>query len=118
MLVIVAILLIFGAVVRHKWKNAAAKKEEILRLLAAASGEEAEIAKLEAVDVFKSSPPPVPTPLPQIQKPYSCAVCYSPTTTRCSQCKAVRYWLVFACLWVLCLDLVYLSIFLPQFLFL
>lgn len=123
MLVIVAILLIFGAVVRHKWKNAAAKKEEILRLLAAASGEEAEIAKLEAVDVFKSSPPlsPSPSPLPlppQIQKPYFCAVCYSPTTTRCSQCKAVRYWLVFACFWVLCLDLVYLSIFLLQFLFL
>ncbi|XP_042039381.1 ubiquitin carboxyl-terminal hydrolase 16-like [Salvia splendens] len=89
MLVIVAILLIFGAVVRHKWKNAAAKKEEILRLLAATAYEEAEIAKLEVVDVYKPpSPPPPPT---QIQKGNYCAVCFSSTTTRCSQCKAVRY---------------------------
>lgn len=90
MLVIVAILLIFGAVVRYKWKNAASKKEEILRLLAAASQEEAEIAKLEVFDVYKSPPPPPPQP--QIQKRYYCAVCYSASTTRCSQCKAVRYW--------------------------
>ncbi|KAH6823389.1 ubiquitin-specific protease 17 [Perilla frutescens var. hirtella] len=89
MLVIVAILLIFGAVVRHKWKNAAAKKEEILRLLAAASHEEAEIAKLQGVDVYESPPPPPPPP--QIQNQYFCAVCYCPTTTRCSQCKSVRY---------------------------
>ncbi|KAL1566819.1 ubiquitinyl hydrolase 1 [Salvia divinorum] len=86
MLVIVAILLIFGAVVRHKWKNAAAKKEEILRLLAATSYEEAEIAKLEVVDVYNS-----PSPPPQILKGYYCAVCFSSTTTRCSKCKAVRY---------------------------
>lgn len=90
MLVIVAILLFFGAVVRHKWKNAAAKKEEILRLLAAASDEEAEIAKLQGVDVYESPPPPLPPP-PQIQTQFFCAVCYCPTTTRCSQCKSVRY---------------------------
>lgn len=24
-----------------------------------------------------------------------CAVCYCPTTTRCSRCKAVRYWSVY-----------------------
>lgn len=91
MFVVVVILLIFGAVVRHKWKNAAAKKEEILRLLAAASHEEAEIAKLQAVDVYES-PPPMPPQQPlQMQKRYYCAVCFSPTATRCSQCKAVRY---------------------------
>ncbi|KAK6119992.1 hypothetical protein DH2020_046232 [Rehmannia glutinosa] len=44
MLVIVAILLIIGAVVRCKLKNEAAKKEEILRLVAMASEEEEEIA--------------------------------------------------------------------------
>lgn len=26
---------------------------------------------------------------------YQCAVCYAPTTMRCSRCKAVRYWFVF-----------------------
>lgn len=25
---------------------------------------------------------------------YQCAVCYSPTTMRCSQCKLTRYWFV------------------------
>ncbi|KAL8549234.1 hypothetical protein ACS0TY_008182 [Phlomoides rotata] len=88
MLVIVAILLIFGAVVRHKWKNAAAKKEEILRLLAVASDEEAEMSKLQAVDVYYSSSSSPPA---QIENPYYCAACYCPTTTRCSQCKTVRY---------------------------
>lgn len=97
MLVIVAILLVFGAVVRYKWRNAAAEKEEILRLVARVSEEEAEIEKLQAVEEYNSpfSPvaaPPPPTPPPsQIEKPHYCAVCYCPTTTRCSKCKAVRY---------------------------
>ncbi|XP_011097488.1 ubiquitin carboxyl-terminal hydrolase 19 [Sesamum indicum] len=95
MIVIVAILLIFGVVVRHKWRNAAAKKEEILRLVAMASEEEAEIAKLQAVDGYSYTPPPPPPPPspppPPLEKRCYCAVCYRPTTTRCSQCKAVRY---------------------------
>ncbi|KAL0396506.1 UNVERIFIED_CONTAM: Ubiquitin carboxyl-terminal hydrolase 17 [Sesamum calycinum] len=93
MIVIVAILLIFGVVVRHKWRNAAAKKEEILRLVAMASEEEAEIAKLQAVDGYSYTPPPPPppSPPPQLEKRCYCAVCYRPTTTRCSQCKALRY---------------------------
>ncbi|KAK4411722.1 Ubiquitin carboxyl-terminal hydrolase 17 [Sesamum angolense] len=92
MIVIVAILLIFGVVVRHKWRNASAKKEEILRLVAMASEEEAEIAKLQAVDGYSyTPPPPPPSPPPQLEKRCYCAVCYRPTTTRCSQCKAVRY---------------------------
>ncbi|PIN16971.1 Ubiquitin carboxyl-terminal hydrolase [Handroanthus impetiginosus] len=90
MLVIITILLIFGFVVRHKWRNAAAKKEEILRLVAVTSEEEAEIAKLQAMDGY-SSPPPPPAPQQQLEKRYYCAVCYCPTTTRCSRCKAVRY---------------------------
>ncbi|KAI3451214.1 hypothetical protein Pfo_007879 [Paulownia fortunei] len=87
MLVIVGILLIFGLVVRHKWRNGAAKKEEILRLVAVASEEEAEIAKLQAIEEYNSPPPPQP----QLEKQYYCAVCHCPTTTRCSRCKAVRY---------------------------
>ncbi|EYU39312.1 hypothetical protein MIMGU_mgv1a001469mg [Erythranthe guttata] len=88
MLVIVVILLIFGAVVRRKWGNEAAKREEILRLVAAASEEEAEIAKIQAVDGYDFRPEPPPQ---QLEKKYYCAVCCCPTTTRCAQCKAVRY---------------------------
>ncbi|KAL7104312.1 hypothetical protein ACP275_08G236100 [Erythranthe tilingii] len=94
MLVIVGILLIFGLVVRHKWRNGAAKKEEILRLVAVASEEEANIAKLQAIEEYHNSPPPPPPPphlQPQLEKQYYCAVCHCPTTTRCSRCKAVRY---------------------------
>ncbi|CAA0812515.1 Ubiquitin carboxyl-terminal hydrolase 17 [Striga hermonthica] len=87
MLVIVGILLIFGLVVRYKWKNGAAKKEEILRLVAVASEEEERIARLQAFEEY-SSPP---QPQPQLENQHYCAVCCSPTTTRCSQCKAVRY---------------------------
>ncbi|KAI3922161.1 hypothetical protein MKX01_005850 [Papaver californicum] len=36
-----------------------------------------------------NSPLPAPPPPPPPQ--YQCALCYAPTTTRCSQCKSVRY---------------------------
>ncbi|KAL2504507.1 Ubiquitin carboxyl-terminal hydrolase 17 [Abeliophyllum distichum] len=74
--------------VRQKWKNATAKKEELLRLVTMASEEEAQIASIKAVEEYKSSP--LPPPL-RLEKRYYCAVCLCPTTTRCSQCKAVRY---------------------------
>ncbi|CAA2989381.1 ubiquitin carboxyl-terminal hydrolase 17 isoform X1 [Olea europaea subsp. europaea] len=93
MIAIVAILLIFGFVVSQTWKNVAAKKGEILRLVAMASKEDAEIAKLQVVEAY-NSPPPFPqveNSVQQVEKRYYCAVCYCPTTTRCSQCKAVRY---------------------------
>ncbi|KAA8546739.1 hypothetical protein F0562_003168 [Nyssa sinensis] len=73
--------MIFGLVLRHKWRNAVARNEEIMRLVAMAS-REAEMAELEAVVESSSMPAP---------KPYQCAVCFCPTTTRCSLCKAVRY---------------------------
>ncbi|KAL2528150.1 Ubiquitin carboxyl-terminal hydrolase 17 [Forsythia ovata] len=88
MLIIVGILLIFCLVVRQKWKNATAKREEILRLVTMASEEEAEIADIKSVEEYK--PSPLPPPL-RLEKRYYCAVCLCPTTTRCSQCKAVRY---------------------------
>lgn len=94
MLVIIGILLIFGLVVRHKWRNGAAKKEEILRLAAVASEEELNIAKLQAIEEYNSPP----HPQTQLENQYCCAVCRCPTTTRCSRCKAVRYWWVLLCL--------------------
>ncbi|XP_057783867.1 ubiquitin carboxyl-terminal hydrolase 17 [Salvia miltiorrhiza] len=94
MLVIVGILLLFGLVVRHKWRNGAAKKEAILRLVAVASEEEAQIAKLQAVEQYNSQHveyTPQPSNTQQLEAQHFCAVCRCPTTTRCSRCKAVRY---------------------------
>lgn len=62
-----------------------AKREEIMRLVAMAS-EEAAMAEVEAFTAYDA------VLLPQ---PFQCVVCYCPTTMRCSQCKAVRYWFVF-----------------------
>ncbi|KAG7994178.1 hypothetical protein I3843_01G043900 [Carya illinoinensis] len=67
--------------IRLKWRDAAAKKEEIMRLVAMAS-EEAALAEVEATVEYTSMP---------VVRRYQCAVCYSPTTMRCSQCKIVRY---------------------------
>lgn len=71
---------VIGLVVRRKWRLAVARSEEIKRLLILAS-EEAARAELETSAVSFS---------PQ----FHCAVCFCPTTTRCSRCKAVRYWYV------------------------
>lgn len=75
---------VIGFVVRYKWRRAAAKQEEIKRLLVLAS-EEAARAELEASAGYGTV---------SISSPYQCAICYSPTTTRCARCKAVRYWYV------------------------
>ncbi|KAL1536757.1 ubiquitinyl hydrolase 1 [Salvia divinorum] len=94
MLVIVCILLLFGLVVRHKWRNGAAKKEAILRLVAVTSEEEAQIAKLQAIEQYNSKQveyTPQPSNTQQLEAQHFCAVCRCPTTTRCSRCKAVRY---------------------------
>ncbi|XP_023524046.1 ubiquitin carboxyl-terminal hydrolase 16-like [Cucurbita pepo subsp. pepo] len=69
-------------VIRRKWRLSVARKEEINRLLVLSS-EEAFRAELEATSGYTSlsfTPPG-----------HQCAVCYSPTTTRCARCKAVRY---------------------------
>lgn len=73
-------------VVRRKWRIAAARKEEIMRLLILAS-EEAARAELESAAEYGS------VVVSAAARP-QCAVCYCPTTTRCSRCKAVRYWSV------------------------
>ncbi|XP_061353476.1 ubiquitin carboxyl-terminal hydrolase 17 isoform X2 [Gastrolobium bilobum] len=79
---VVYVVLVLGFVVfRYVWRNAEAKKEEIIRLVEDAAME------MEAVSwsVEYSS---IPVSVSQM---YQCAVCYSPTTRRCSRCKAVRY---------------------------
>ncbi|KAF5451474.1 hypothetical protein F2P56_026580 [Juglans regia] len=79
--VLFALICFVCLVIRHKSKNAAAKKEEIMRLVAMAS-EEAALAEVEATVEYTSMP---------VLRLYQCAVCYSDTTMRCSRCKTVRY---------------------------
>lgn len=111
---------VLGFVVRRKWRRSVARREEIKRLLVLASEEAARAELLAAEeygygyggysydilkedDVFveppaSSAPPPPSSTTTSYsgsrQLQYQCAVCSSPTSTRCSQCKAVRYWYV------------------------
>lgn len=75
------VVFVVGVILRQKWRNAAERKEEIMRLVAMAS-EEAAAVELEAAVEYSSIP---------VARRYQCAACYGPATTRCSQCKAVRY---------------------------
>ncbi|GLU16093.1 hypothetical protein SLE2022_325430 [Rubroshorea leprosula] len=81
-LVVSLIVPVISLVIRRKWRLAVARKEEIKRLLVLAA-EEAARAELQAsLDYGAVS----------VARGYhQCAVCYSPTTTRCARCKAVRY---------------------------
>ncbi|XP_009609184.1 ubiquitin carboxyl-terminal hydrolase 17 [Nicotiana tomentosiformis] len=120
-LVVAAFVAVFGPVlgfvVRRKWRRSVARREEIKRLLVLASEEAARAELLAAEeygygyggysydilkedDVFveppaSSAPPPPSSTTTSYsgsrQLQYQCAVCSSPTSTRCSQCKAVRY---------------------------
>ncbi|KAL3634025.1 ubiquitin-specific protease [Castilleja foliolosa] len=88
---------------RWKWQRVAARKEEIRRLMMLAS-EESERAELEAASGYISygsvlaAEPAMAEELvigpglsPGRKLQHQCEVCLSPTTTRCKQCKAVRY---------------------------
>ena len=75
--------------IRRRWRSAAAREDEVMQLLAMASDETA-MAVAEAELAAASIPGGVAPPPP----PFHCAVCYCPTTMRCSQCKSVRYWFV------------------------
>ncbi|XP_062154833.1 ubiquitin carboxyl-terminal hydrolase 17 [Alnus glutinosa] len=79
--IVLALVCVVWLVIRHKWRDEAAKKEEIMRLVAIASQETA-MAEVEATVEYTSMP---------VVRRFQCAVCYNPTTRRCSQCKAVRY---------------------------
>lgn len=83
---LVVVLLVFYSLIRQKCKNAVARKEEVTKLMAVAA-EESLMEEFQAANqhsFLPSSPPRL----------YQCAVCFRSTTTRCSRCKAVRYWLV------------------------
>ncbi|KAI4389819.1 hypothetical protein MLD38_002001 [Melastoma candidum] len=80
-------------VARWRWEFSVARNEEVSRLLESAS-EEAARAEVEALQSWRGGGPEetgVGLGLGSAGSYYCCAVCYSPTTTRCSRCKAVRY---------------------------
>lgn len=93
---LVYLLLALGfAVIRHVWRNAEAKREELVMRFA--EEDHADVAEMEvaaAQSVEYSSPVPVEysSSVPvNVSRWYQCAVCFAPTTMRCSRCKAVRY---------------------------
>lgn len=79
---------VLALVVRRRWRLAVARREEVQRLVLLAA-EEAERAEMEAALAYSAESAAVGTSVRPV-----CAVCFSPTTTRCSRCKAVRYWSV------------------------
>ncbi|XP_010523321.1 PREDICTED: ubiquitin carboxyl-terminal hydrolase 17 [Tarenaya hassleriana] len=74
------VLLVF-LLVRRQWRASAARKEEVFRLVAFAT-EQSYMAEVRAVANYEYVSAP---------KVHRCAVCLYPTTTRCAQCKSVRY---------------------------
>lgn len=77
-----------GFVVRRQWRLAALRREEIRRLLIHASEEAARVEREASVEFSFA---------PVVANSFYCPVCYCPALTRCSRCKAVRYWYVFKC---------------------
>ncbi|KAG4402510.1 hypothetical protein GLYMA_02G213400v4 [Glycine max] len=73
--------------VRHGCRRTAARAEEIKRLLVLAN-EESVRAETETEALYYHQYRVVSGELPRDKV---CAVCYSPTTTRCARCKAVHY---------------------------
>eukprot|EP00252_Welwitschia_mirabilis_P011335 TRINITY_DN25492_c0_g1_i2.p2 TRINITY_DN25492_c0_g1~~TRINITY_DN25492_c0_g1_i2.p2 ORF type:complete len:124 (+),score=1.19 TRINITY_DN25492_c0_g1_i2:141-512(+) len=86
------IVILVGTVVLKRWWRARALKQAEIRKLLILAAKEAAIAEAESLADYSSFSYSVQT--------QHCAVCFSPTATRCSRCKAVRYWLVlfFGCL--------------------
>ncbi|KAI8548383.1 hypothetical protein RHMOL_Rhmol07G0269900 [Rhododendron molle] len=94
---------VIGFLVRRRWRRSAGRREEIKRLLVMAAEEEdaaraeeaaAARAELEASAGYASNLISAPYASSLISAPlqYQCAVCFSPTTTRCARCKSIRYW--------------------------
>ncbi|KAJ0242043.1 Ubiquitin carboxyl-terminal hydrolase 17 [Hirschfeldia incana] len=100
---LIGFLMLAFLLIRRQWRSAAVKREEVLRLISLATEEsylaaqvKEEEARAATVNDYyygssSSSSVPAPHPPPDDDDVYRCAVCLRPTTTRCSQCKSVRY---------------------------
>lgn len=84
-LVISFVVPLIGLFVRHKWRVAAQRREEIRRLLIHAADEAARAEQEASVELSSVA----------ISNVFYCPVCYCLATTRCSRCKSVRYWYVY-----------------------
>ncbi|KAK4788441.1 hypothetical protein SAY86_019760 [Trapa natans] len=88
-----AVFPLIGLVLRSKWQRSAAREEEIRRLMILASEETAR-AELETTASYGYSYANALADgygaIPAVLNNH-CALCFSPTTTRCAKCKAVRY---------------------------
>lgn len=115
LVVLFVILPLIGFIVRRKWRHALERSEEVKRLLALEREEagraefetfygsrsavsvsepvrsQVRVADAETVRVWVSDEVVVKG---VVRGVYQCAVCFSPTNTRCARCKAVRYWYV------------------------
>lgn len=83
---VLVVLPLVSYILLGKW-NEAGKKKERVGFLAQRAAEEAH--KAQTMPAVSITPTPlVPLPSSAI---HQCARCHSPATTRCSQCKSVRY---------------------------
>lgn len=85
--IIVVFAVLLGLVVQTQWQRTAAKKEELKHLMILAE-EENSRAEVEASFSYSYSCGSAVSSEPQTQ----CAVCFFPTTRKCSRCKIVHYW--------------------------
>lgn len=79
---LIGFMMLVFLLLRRQWRSASVRREQVMRLVALAS-EESYVAEVQAATVDYSD---------SVSDVYRCAVCLYPTTTRCAQCKSVRYW--------------------------
>lgn len=93
--VALALCLLLMLLVRRRWRRTEARRAEVMRLalLAAEESVQAEEEYLRVVLGRGGIMPAAESGVAGLRLGV-CAVCDSPTTMRCSRCKAVRYWFV------------------------
>ncbi|KAG6516288.1 hypothetical protein ZIOFF_026743 [Zingiber officinale] len=86
------ICLLLMLLARRRWRRAGARRAEVLRLALLAAEEAAQVEE-ESSRVVLGCRRLFPAAAGGVSGPRLgvCAVCHSPTTTRCSRCKAVKY---------------------------
>lgn len=83
---LIGFIMLLFLLIRRQWRSASVRRDEVIRLMAFAT-EESYVAEVQASVDYVSS-------LASDFVVHRCAVCLYPTTTRCAQCKSVRYWFV------------------------
>lgn len=83
---LIGFMMLVFLLIRRQWRSAAVRRDEVFRLVALAT-EESYVAEVKATTLDYGD---------SVSDVYRCAVCLYPTTTRCAQCKSVRYWFVFS----------------------